>query len=114
MNIAATVAIVDARQQDLTQAIAGELAQRRNFVSILRSSDDGPRFKEILGYSPQRLERFSIYALADVLEHADYTMLLELCNSCELRFVEQLKMPVNRPPATKSVVLYCELRGIIS
>lgn len=114
MNIAATVSIVDARKQDWEKTIAEELTQRRNFVAILNSTEDANKFAGMLNYSPQKLERFGIYALTDVLESPDYAMLLDLCGRFELRFVEQIKLPVNRPPATKAFVLYCELRGIIS
>jgi hypothetical protein len=65
-------------------------------------------------HMPQKLERFSIYALADVLEMKDYSLLLELYSRFDIRFIEQMNCVGNRPPAVKPFILYCELRGIIS
>jgi hypothetical protein len=114
MNITATVEVVDARDKTLKAAVNGELLKLRNFVVILENQEDADKLRKMVGYSPQKLERFSIYALSDVLEAQDYSMLLKLCGNCDLRFLEQLKIPANKPPGTKPIVLYCELRGIIS
>ena len=116
MNLLETVRVVDARVDDWDKKICDEVIKRRNFAVILKDSKDAERLKELLCCSklPQRLERFSIYGVADVLEPADYSLLLETYSRFDVRFVEQLDVLNNVPPAVKPFMLYCELRGIIS
>lgn len=116
MNLLATVRVVDARVDDWDKKISQELAKRRNFAVILKDSHEVARLTELLFCStpPQRLERFSIYALADVLEPADYGLLLNSYSRFDIRFVEQINVTTNKPPVVKPFILYCELRGIIS
>ncbi len=63
---------------------------------------------------PEKLERWGIHALADVLEMKDFSLLLSLYEHYDIRIIEQLRLERNRPPRVKPFILYCELRGIIS
>jgi hypothetical protein len=109
--------IVDARELGWFETLVPTARDRRNFIVVLKSSDQITKVCDILQCSdklPERLNRLSIVALADVLEPADYTMLLVNYQLNYIYFVEQLRLNWNRPPNVKVFLLYCEIRGIIS
>lgn len=110
--------IVDGRSPGWEKKTQAELKTKRNFIVILSSSDDVHALCSIVGCSnghlPEKLERWGIHALADVLEIKDYSFLLSLYRNYDIRLIEQLKIECNRPPQIKPFILYCEVRGIIS
>ena len=52
--------------------------------------------------------------MAEALTPDDYSLLLALYRDYPVYLVEQLTLNRNVPPKTKPIMLYCELRGIIS
>ncbi len=117
MHPYSTLQIVDGRLSGWEKQVLVEADTRRNFIVILPKSGDLENLCSILGCAPvlpEKLERWGIHALADVLEVKDYQLLLSLYQAYDLRLVEQLKITRNQPPRVKPYILYCEVRGIIS
>jgi hypothetical protein len=109
--------IVDGRVPCWGKEALAEANSRRNFIVILQRPEELDDLCASLGCLPtlpEKLERWGIHALADVLEAKDYQLLLSLYRSCDLRLIEQLKITRNQPPRVKPFILYCEVRGIIS
>jgi hypothetical protein len=109
--------IVDAREPGWMDELVPTASARRNFIVVLKAADQIAKVCDVLQCSqkfPERLNRLSIVALADVLEPADYTMLLGNYEQNYIYFVEQLRLATNRPPLVQPYLLYCEIRGIIS
>ena len=52
--------------------------------------------------------------MAEVLTSEGYSLLLDAYKKGAAFLVEQLTLNRNVPPRTKKIMLYCELRGIIS
>jgi hypothetical protein len=109
--------IVDGRKRGWIKELVKIADTKRNFVAILedekilkilcRTLDCHPRL-------PEKLGRWGLHALADLLEPSDYTQLLETYEQNPVYLVEQLRLGRNHPPRCKPYILYCEMRGIIS
>ena len=110
--------IVDGSQPLWLDQVLEKADKKRNFVVILKETEDLQALCQTLECDPEelpeRLQRWGVHAMADVLETADYRNLLELYRTQDIRLVEQLKLERNRPPKVKPFILYCEVRGIIS
>lgn len=112
-----TLKIVDGRGANPTAAIHAAADDLRNFIIILNSELELDKLWRALGtteFVPERLRRWGILAMAEVLNEADYTRLLGLYRDNAIYLVEQLSLQRNVPPRTKRFMLYCEMRGIIS
>jgi len=101
-----------------TQALDA-LRSRRNFVIVFNPAADGlARLGKILDCSPsvlpEKLSKWAIIGLHDVLAPEDQKWLLSVYSTQDLRLIEQLQLARNRPPQIKQFILYCESRGIIS
>lgn len=114
------IRMVDGREADWENE-AKEVAETgQNFLIILGNSEkDLSKLCRILGCTdkerPERLGRWGIHALNDVLQPADYEKLLAIEKSGQsIYFVEQLHLSTNRPPRIKKYMVYCEVRGIVS
>ncbi len=117
MHPYAPLKIVDGRAPGWEKKALVEGNTKRNFILILQQPSDLDILCDMLGCLPRRpekLERWGIHALADVLEMKEYSLLLGLYEKYDLRLVEQLKLTRNQPPRIKPYILYCEVRGIIS
>jgi hypothetical protein len=110
--------VVDGRQAGWLEAVVEKADKKRNFVVILNDPEDLKALCNTLECDPaelpERLQRWGIHAMSEVLETPDYRNLLTLYRSHDIRLVEQLKLERNRPPRVKPFILYCEVRGIIS
>ena len=109
--------IVDCRKSEWVEMVTDAADSKRNFISVLKLKRDLEVLCEQLGCSPklpERLYRWGIHALAEVLEPASYSSLLGLYAKYPVFFVEQLQLTRNHPPACQPFLLYCEVRGIIS
>ena len=111
------IRVIDGRKGNLAGQVLLEVETGRNFVVIVRDVKDLEIPCAKLGCAMNRFERlhkWGIHGLADVLELKDYREL----NACHAEFpvflFEQLNLAVNRPPARKPFILYCEARGIVS
>jgi hypothetical protein len=111
------IRVIDGRKGNVSARILHEVETGRNFVVILSDIKDLEESCEKLQCALDRFERlhkWGIHGLADVLELKDYREL----NACHRNFpvflFEQLNLALNRPPARKPFILYCEARGIVS
>lgn len=115
-----TISIIDGRGPDRGRDIAQALESGRNFLVVLKPKDaDLERLCQEVGClnssKPERLGRWGVHALNDVLNPADYEKLLKIQSTGDIiYFVEQLHLKHNRPPRLKTYMVYCEVRGIIS
>lgn len=109
--------IVDTRKGDWIANLLAVADTRRNFVVILNKEDDLKILCQKLDCDPklpEKLGRWGLHALADLLESGHYTQLLETYEHYPVYLVEQLRLGRNHPPRSKPFILYCEMRGIIS
>lgn len=111
------IRIVDARKVNWVGKVREAADSKRNFIVILGRESDLEVICQELGCSPQlpeRLRRWGIHALSEVLEPDGYSQLLSVYESFPVYMVEQLQLTRNHPPRCKPFLLYCEVRGIIS
>lgn len=90
---------------------------RRNFVVVIQKATHLRWLCHELGCDvghPEKLGRWGIHALADVLEPQDYSTLLGKRQEFDVHLIEQLRLKRNAPPRIKPFILYCEVRGVIS
>src|SRR5438128_2357477 len=110
--------VLDGREQGWETKALQLADTKRNFVVILNQTEDiGPLCRVLeceMKALPERLERWGVHALADVLETKDFAMLRSVCKLFDVRLVEQIHLSRNSPPRVKPFILYCEARGIIS
>ena len=117
--------VIDASQEDHGQKSAWQdqidraLGSRRNFVVVFNPIGDGlSRLAQMLDCPafvlPERLSKWGIHGLRDVLRSEDYRWLLSVYGADDVRFIEQLHLVSNEPPRLKPYLVYCELRGVIS
>ena len=52
--------------------------------------------------------------MAEALTAEDYAFLLDVYRGSHVYLIEQITFDRNVPPRTKKIMLYCELRGIVS
>jgi len=117
MHAYSTLRIVDCREAHWLDRVTEAANSKRNFIPVLQSETDLDPLCKRLGCSPripERLYRWGIHALAEVLEPQGYSMLLGLYEKYPAYLVEQLNLTLNHPPACQPYLLYCEVRGIIS
>lgn len=113
-----TLEVVDGRHPAWLKTVVEKADKKRNFAVILNDPSDLKALCQQLECDPEdppeRLQRWGIHAMSEVLETPDYRNLLSLYRTHDIRLVEQLKLERNRPPRIKPFILYCEVRGIIS
>jgi hypothetical protein len=112
-----TLKIIDCRKPNWLSIVTITADRKRNFIAILKARKDLAVLCDRLGCSPrlpERLHRWGIHALAEVLEPEGYSSLLGVYVKYPVFFVEQLHLTRNHPPVTRPFLLYCEVRGIIS
>jgi hypothetical protein len=113
-----TLEIVDGTQPLWLEEVVKKADKKRNFVVILKDPEDLKTLCNTLECDPEelpeRLQRWGIHAMSEVLETSDYRNLLSLYRHHDIRLIEQLNLARNRPPKVKPFILYCEVRGIIS
>jgi hypothetical protein len=111
------IRVIDARRAHGTELILAEVETGRNFIAILKDAKglDDPCAKLKCDLDRfERLHKWGIHGLADVLELRDYRELMALHRDCYVFLFEQLNLLLNVPPHRKNYILYCEARGIIS
>ena len=116
-DVSLPLVVVDGRSSGWEEKAVKEANTNRNFIVILKKSDEVHRLCAVVGCTerwPEKLERWGLHAIGDALTMKDYALLLSLYQTFDLRFVEQLSLQHTRPPRTKPVLLYCEIHGIIS
>ncbi len=109
--------IVDGRKPDWLKSVVGVADTKRNFLAILAGEKDLKILCQTLDCDPklpEKLGRWGLHALADLLEPAVYSQLLQTYAHNPVYLVEQLRLGRNHPPRCKAFMLYCEMRGIIS
>src|SRR2546423_451678 len=106
--------IVDCREPLCFERVIQEADTKRNFILILPMQQELQAVCDLLTClkRPEKLERWGIHAFADVLQAADYTMLLGIYEQNDIRLIEQLRLGRNSPPRIRPFILYCEVRGI--
>jgi hypothetical protein len=111
------IRVIDARRSQNVDSILTEVETGRNFVAIVKEATDleKPCAKLLCKMDRfERLHKWGIHGLADVLELRDYRELMAAHRDYNVFFFEQLNLRVNVPPRRKNYILYCEARGIIS
>lgn len=109
--------IVDSRKRDWLKALVMVADSKRNFLAILSEDKDLKELCHALDCDPklpEKLGRWGLHAVADLLEPAVYAELLRTYEKNPVYLVEQLRLGRNHPPRCKPFMLYCEMRGIIS
>ena len=119
MLLGAYIKIIDARKASGLKSVRHLLQLGHNFVLILPPSQvmmrKYCRLIDCYPDVPDKLGRWAIHALNDVLASRDYKRLLRLHHEgCPLFFVEPLKLHHSRPPNLNEFIVYCELRGIVA
>lgn len=119
MLLRAHIKVIDARKDHWGKHIQKLIVNGRNFVIIMPHSQRVMRqFCKILGCYPEvpdKLGRWAIHALNDVLAPAEYKRLLLLHHEDHpLFFVEPLKLHLTKPLELHGYIVYCELRGIVA
>jgi hypothetical protein len=117
MDAYKTLTIVDCRGKDCLKKIKSTADTKRNFIAIVNQPDELDEICDQLGCKtkrPERLYRWGIHALSEVLEPEDYAALLQIYEKYPVYLIEQLQLTRNRPPHCQPYLLYCEVRGIIS
>lgn len=111
------IRVLDGRRKNIASEIINEVETGRNFVAILKSAADLDEPCVKLDCKIERFERlhkWGVHGLADVLELRDYRELMAAHRDDHVYFFEQLNLRSNTPPRRKNYILYCEARGIIS
>ncbi len=111
------IRVIDGRKKTVNATIFHEVETGRNFVVIVPTAHDLEESctrLECAFDQFERLHKWGIHGLADVLELKDYKELMASHRDSSIYLFEQLNLKVNRPPARKQFILYCEARGIIS
>lgn len=111
------IRVIDARRAHGLESIVTEVDTGRNFVAIVNDVKDleNPCAKLLCNMDRfERLHKWGIHGLADVLELRDYRELMAAHRDYGVYFFEQLNLRVNVPPRRKNYILYCEARGIVS
>jgi CheY-like chemotaxis protein len=117
MNTYSTLKVVDGRAPPWEAEINEAADTKRNFVLILNSELELEKLWAALGTTnilPDRLHRWGLLALAEALTAEDYAFLLDVYRESHVYLIEQITFDRNVPPRTRDIMLYCELRGIIS
>jgi hypothetical protein len=95
------------------------IGKKRNIVLI---GDSEQAIHEMLSrivalndYKPDTIHRWGIYALSDVVVPDDLSRMLEADRQKKtICIVEQLKLPLTKPPEVKNVIVYSEPQGVIA
>jgi hypothetical protein len=112
--------VVDTEARDWEEAIISVQKTGRNFLIVINQiHTDIDHVCGVLDCDPkempERLGRWGIHALNDVLDPKQYEMLLARHRSGEaVYFIEQINLKKNCPPKFNPYLVYCEVRGIIS
>jgi hypothetical protein len=109
--------VIDARRAHGSDQIFAEVETGRNFIVIVNKLDDLEKPCQKLMCQLDRFERlhkWGIHGLADVIELRDYRELMAAHRDYGVYLLEQLNLRLNVPPRRKNYILYCEARGIIS
>jgi hypothetical protein len=111
------IRVIDARGEKGVAYILAEVETGRNFIVIVNRIEDLHAPCASLKCALDRFERlhkWGIHGLAEVLELRDYRELMALHRDYSIFLFEQLNLLMNVPPRRKNYILYCEARGIIS
>jgi hypothetical protein len=111
------IRVIDARRAQGSDLILAEVETGRNFIVIVNRLEDleKPCAKLMCQLDRfERLHKWGIHGLADVLELRDYRELMAAHREYGVYLIEQLNLRLNVPPRRKNYILYCEARGIIS
>ena len=108
------VRIFDAGSCEWLSEAQSELDLLKNFIVVCSGPE--PLF-DLVGkdYKPEPLHKWGVYALNDVLQLEDLMWGVEQIKAGKEAFlIEQIKLPITRPPRVKELLVYCQARGIIS
>lgn len=111
------IKVLDGRRTDISKAIIDEVDTGRNFIAVLNSMaalDEPCARLDCALEKFERLHKWGVHGLGDVLELRDYRELMAAHRDHCVVFFEQLNLRTNAPPRRKDFILYCEARGIIS
>jgi hypothetical protein len=111
------IRVIDARRPKSSDVILNEVETGRNFIVIVNDLSDlkAPCVKLKCHLERfERLHKWGVHGLGDVLELRDYRELMALHRDFGVYLFEQLNLALNVPPRRKNFILYCEARGIIS
>jgi hypothetical protein len=111
------IRVIDARRSQGPDVILAEVETGRNFIVVVNDLKDLDEPCQKLMCQLDRFERlhkWGIHGLADVLELRDYRELMAAHRDYGVYLLEQLNLRLNVPPRRKNYILYCEARGIIS
>jgi hypothetical protein len=116
--------VIDASQEDWEERspweeeVRAALGSGTNFLVVFNPIGCGPqRLTKILDCAPNvlsKLSRWGVHALMEALSEEDYGRLVSVCGARDVRIVEQLTLPSNRPPRLKPYLAYCEVHGMVS
>jgi hypothetical protein len=95
------------------------MRKKRNIVLIADSEqaihETLSRVVALNGYRPDTIHRWGIYSLSDVVMPEDLNRMLEADRQKKtICIVEQLKLPLTKPPEVKNVIVYSEPQGVIA
>lgn len=110
------VPVLDGRRADWIDAVKHLVELGKNFLIILRDDQKQiDQLRDVLDYSPPKLEKWEPYEHHNVLTNEDKERLKDAeVKHDPIFFAEMLKRPIVRPPRTKPYVVYCEQRGMIA
>ena len=115
MEMWADIPVIRAEHSEWKARIGTAVQSKLNFL-VVHSGTAGS-LGDFLGdssWQPEKLERWGVYAMNQVLApHETKTLLQELESGKGIYFVEQIKLPTTRPPNVKEFLTYCELRGVV-
>ena len=112
-----TLTIIDGRSPPAEAQMLEVANTKRNFLLILRAEQELEKLWAVLGTTttmPGRLDRWGVLAMADAVSEDGYRLLLDVYAANAVYLIEQLVLTRTVPPRTLPIVLYCEMRGIIS
>ena len=114
------LSLIDARRDGWRQEVRDQIEGGSNHLIILPNA---PNFLEelaqLLGLDAERLplpvDKHRLCSLSPFIEEGDFDRLLNAQHEGNLLFlVEQLDLPMTRPPQVKPFLVYCAIFGIVS
>lgn len=114
------MSLVDGRNPGWPDELCGQLEAGTNYFLILPNV---PGFFEELAktlqldpeHLPKPINRHRLFSLGPFIQSNDSDRMLQAQEQGHpVFFIEQLDLPINRPPRVKPFIVYCPIRGIIS
>ena len=112
--------LVNATAEGWQDTVRQHIDQGSNFILILsKDPSEVTQFCQLFGLpddcTPRALSKGEFFLLGPFVDDVVFDKALDLWNQDrQLVFVEQIDFPVNRPPHTKSLLVYSPILGILS